>query len=91
MWRSLMFKFPSTTITAICLTVVNGLFSDTASLEPIPYGPIPHSRQIKWGQIERITMVNFSSITFCGREWGYGDEATDLINPTDFDANRARS
>ena len=31
-------------------------------------------------------MVNFSTITYCGKEWGYGDEDPAKFNPTEFDA-----
>ena len=31
-------------------------------------------------------MVNFSTITYYGKEWGYGNEDPEKFNPTEFNA-----
>ena len=53
---------------------------------PRPYGAVPSARQLKWHELEVYGMVNFSTITFYGKEWGYGDEDPAKFNPTEFDA-----
>jgi alpha-L-fucosidase len=53
---------------------------------PGPYGAAPSARQLKWHELEVYGMVNFSTITYCGKEWGYGDEDAAKFNPTEFDA-----
>jgi alpha-L-fucosidase len=53
---------------------------------PQPYGPVPSERQLKWHELEIIGMVNFSTITYYGKEWGYGDEDPARFNPAEFDA-----
>ena len=53
---------------------------------PKPYGAVPSVRQLKWHELELFGMVNLSTITYYGREWGYGDEDPARFNPTEFDA-----
>jgi alpha-L-fucosidase len=55
---------------------------------PTPYGPTPSARQLKWHELEVYGMVNFSTITYYGKEWGYGDEDPAKFNPTEFDARQ---
>src|SRR5437870_3834576 len=51
-------------------------------------GPVPSARQLKWHEVEVFGMVNFSTITYYGKEWGYGDEDAGKFNPTEFDARQ---
>ena len=55
---------------------------------PTPYGAVPSERQLKWHELEVYGMVNFSTITYYGKEWGFGDEAAARFNPTEFDARQ---
>lgn len=50
--------------------------------------PVPSERQLKWQQLEVIGMVNFSTITYYGKEWGFGDEEAGRFNPVEFDARQ---
>ncbi len=49
---------------------------------PEPYGPVPTERQLEWQKMEMNMFVHFGPNTFTGREWGLGDEAEDIFNPT---------
>jgi alpha-L-fucosidase len=53
---------------------------------PEPYGAVPSERQLKWHEMEITGMVNFSTITYYDKEWGYGDEDPAMFNPVEFDA-----
>lgn len=55
---------------------------------PAPYGAVPSERQLKWHELEVYGMVNFSTITYYGKEWGFGDEEAARFNPTEFDARQ---
>jgi hypothetical protein len=54
-----------------CLSIVAlvSLTTVTAIAEPVP-----SARQLKWHEIELFGMINFSTVTYYGKEWGCGDE-----------------
>lgn len=56
---------------------------------PTPHGAVPSARQLKWARdTDLYGMVNFSTITYFSKEWGYGDEDPAKFHPTDFDARQ---
>ena len=76
----------------LALAVAGQLGASIASARnlppPKPFGPVPSPRQMKWHEIELYSMLNFSTITYYGKEWGYGDEDAARFNPTNFDAEQ---
>lgn len=79
---------------SLCLYVLIALVfiantSNAQTKPPVPYGAVPSDRQIRWAkETDLYCMLNFSTITFFNKEWGYGNEAAEKFNPTQFDAKQ---
>ncbi|MBI5834303.1 MAG: discoidin domain-containing protein [Armatimonadetes bacterium] len=68
------------------MTTMLALTLNALLAAPTPYGAVPSPRQLLWHESEIIGMVNYSTITYYGREWGYGDEDPARFDPAEFDA-----
>lgn len=76
-------------LTAILGCMIAASLSSAATPPPAPHGAVPAARQVRWAkETDVICMFNFSTITYTGKEWGYGDEPAASFDPKEFDAPR---
>jgi alpha-L-fucosidase len=55
---------------------------------PAPLLSLPSESQLAWHEMEMNAFVHFTTNTFTGKEWGYGDESPSIFNPTEYDADQ---
>ena len=64
-------------------------FALTACVQQIePCGPVPTENQLRWQDMEMYAFIHYSLNTYTDQEWGYGNEALELFNPSDLDCRQ---
>ncbi|MCL6218676.1 alpha-L-fucosidase [Zunongwangia pacifica] len=84
-----MFQNLNKTIAAIGIASL--LFACNEKQEakaPQAVGPTPTKEQLAWHDMEMNAFIHFTTNTFTGKEWGFGDESPEIFNPTDIDVDQ---
>ncbi|XVJ60369.1 MAG: alpha-L-fucosidase [Tepidisphaera sp.] len=55
---------------------------------PKPFGACPTPAQVAWHDLEFYGFVHFTTNTFTGKEWGFGDESPSIFAPTALDTTQ---
>ena len=63
-------------------------FTSFAQLAPKPYGALPSKAQLNWHEMEMYCIIHYGVDTYTDKEWGFGDENPQLIDPDNFDAEQ---
>lgn len=75
-------------ISCLGLILILSCSEKESVMAPSIVGPTPSESQLAWHEMEMNAFVHFTTNTFTGKEWGYGDERPEIFNPTAFDANQ---
>ncbi|MGS2737879.1 alpha-L-fucosidase [Sinomicrobium pectinilyticum] len=51
-------------------------------------GPVTSETQLAWQEMELNAFIHFTTNTFTGKEWGYGDEDPSIFNPSETDVDQ---
>lgn len=51
-------------------------------------GPVPTEDQLRWQNMEMYAFIHYSLNTYTDQEWGFGNEALKLFNPSDLDCRQ---
>lgn len=83
-------KSKLTTLLFVSITILANTMacSTNTTSAPEPYGALPSERQLRWHEMEMYSLIHYTPTTFQNKEWGYGDAAPELFNPTGFDADQ---
>ncbi|MEG2970540.1 MAG: alpha-L-fucosidase [Akkermansia sp.] len=76
---SLALLLPTTASTASTASAKEKVISGAT-----PYGALPTAGQLSWQDMEMYAFTHFTTNTFTGKEWGFGDESPNVFHPTDY-------
>ena len=61
---------------------------DDQDVKPTSCGPVPTENQLQWQDMEMYAFIHYSLNTYTDQEWGFGNEALELFNPSNLDCKQ---
>ncbi|WP_132052581.1 alpha-L-fucosidase [Pseudocnuella soli] len=71
---------------AACKPALQTTATSASVAAPAPLLPLPSQKQLDWHRMELTAFIHFTTNTFTGLEWGYGNEQPSVFNPAQVDA-----
>lgn len=69
-------------------TALKPLTKNKSVPPPAPLYPLPSEKQMGWHEMEMNAFIHFTTNTFTGLEWGYGNEGETIFNPSALNATQ---
>ncbi|MCW3080600.1 MAG: glycoside hydrolase family 29 [Segetibacter sp.] len=73
---------------AIFLFAFNPPYLNKNAGPPAPLYPLPTEKQMGWHEMEMNAFIHFTTNTFTGLEWGFGNESNSIFNPSSLNATQ---
>lgn len=70
---------------AACKPALKTTAETSTVAAPAPLLPLPSQKQLDWHRMELTAFIHFTTNTFTGLEWGYGNEQPSVFNPAQVD------
>ncbi len=74
--------------TSVLILILCLIYVPSFSQEIKLTNPVPSKAQLRWHDDEFYLFIHFGPNTFTNKEWGEGDEKTEIFNPTALDTRQ---
>jgi alpha-L-fucosidase len=71
-----------------CASKLPANTAKTSAAAPAALYPVPSERQMEWHEMEMNAFIHFTTNTFTGLEWGFGNESPSIFNPSQMNATQ---
>src|SRR5687768_3661611 len=73
---------------SVLLQIISVIIFAQEVKPPRPVYPVPSEAQLAWHDMEMNAFIHFTTNTFTGLEWGYGNESPSVFNPSSINVDQ---